>query len=84
MLWAFDFKKALDENGAPITPDAAKLTEGALVQPKPFPARIEPRSSEKVQAIRREWKTMEELLDQDGQWKGLPNGLPFSSKNVSG
>jgi hypothetical protein len=76
LLWAFDFKKALDEDGSPITPDAAELTEGGLVQPKPFLARIEPRSVEKVETIRREWKMMEGLLDENLQWKVPPEGLP--------
>ena len=84
LLWAFDFKKALDEDGAHITPDATELTEGLLVQPKPFPARIEPRSSEKVETVRREWEMMEELLDQNGQWKVLPEGPPLSGQRVFG
>ncbi|KAL1646711.1 hypothetical protein SLS61_007787 [Didymella pomorum] len=82
LLWAFDFKKALHEDGALITPDATELTEGLLVQPKPFPARIEPRSSEKVETVRREWEMMEELLDQNGQWKVLPEGPPLSGQKV--
>jgi cytochrome P450 len=84
LLWAFDFGKALDEHGEPITPNAAELTEGALVEPKPFPARIQPRSEEKVETIRREWKKMEEVLDQDGQWKVLPERLPLSDRKVYG
>lgn len=83
LLWAFNFDKALDKNGVPITPDAAELTEGALVQPKPFPARIEPRSQEKVEMIRREWKMMEELLDEKEQWKVPPEGLVRSQKKAS-
>lgn len=83
LLWAFDFKKALDDDGVPLTPDASELTEGALVQPKPFPARIEPRSPGKEETIRREWRTMEDLLDEDGQWKVLPEGLLSSGQNVS-
>ncbi|KAF3034667.1 hypothetical protein E8E12_002946 [Didymella heteroderae] len=75
LLWAFNFKKALDEGGVPIAPDAAELTEGALVQPRPFPARFQSRSSEKVEEIRREWKLMEDPLDEDGQWKVPPEGL---------
>lgn len=78
LLWAFNFKKALDEGGAPITPDAAELTEGLLVQPKSFPATIQPRSLEKVETIRREWKLMEELLDADEQWRSQPDGIHSS------
>ena len=75
LLWAFDFTKAVDESGIEITPDPAELTEGALVQPKPFPANIRPRSREKVDAILQEWKKMEPLLDEEGQWKTLPEGM---------
>lgn len=75
LLWAFDFEKALDGEGAPITPDASEFTEGALVQPKPYPAKIVPRSAQKVQTIRQEWKAMENLLDEEGQWKVRPEAL---------
>ena len=72
LLWAFDFEKAVDTEGKPIWPDANELTEGGLVQPKSFPASIKPRSQDKADAVRREWKVMEGLLDTEGQWKALP------------
>lgn len=75
LLWAFDFDKAVDGNGAPIYPDASELTEGALVQPKPYPAKITPRSERKVETIRQEWKSMESFLDDEGQWKVAPEAL---------
>ena len=84
LLWAFDFEKAVGEDGAPIAPDASELTEGALVQPKPFPADIKPRSSEKVETIRREWDLAQELLDENEQWKVPPEGLPTSGQKVPG
>lgn len=72
LLWAFDIEKAVDAEGKPVWPDANELTEGGLVQPKSFPARIRPRSQEKADAVRREWEMMEGLLDGDGQWKVPP------------
>lgn len=75
LLWAFDFDKALDKDGNEIVPDADDLTEGLFVLPKPFPARIVPRSAEKAERVIAEWKKMEVLLDEDLQWKVLPEGL---------
>lgn len=75
LLWAFDVGKAHDANGAEIVPDAGDLTEGLFILPKPFPAKIVPRSSAKAEKVREEWKKMEELLDEDLQWKVLPDGL---------
>lgn len=75
LLWAFDIKTARGVDGAEIMPDAADLTEGLLVQPKPFPARIVPRDGVKAERVKSEWKSMELLLDQELQWKVLPEGL---------
>ncbi|KAF2491902.1 cytochrome P450 [Lophium mytilinum] len=75
LLWAFDFQKARDENGNEITPDANDLTEGLFVLPKQFPARILPKTSDKVARVRAEWAKMEDLLDDELQWKVLPEGL---------
>lgn len=75
LLWAFDFHPAHDADGHEIVPDADDLTEGLLVLPKPFPARMVPRSSDKVARIRSEWAKMEHLLDEDLQWRVLPEGL---------
>lgn len=75
MLWAFDFHPARDEHGKNIVPDPNDLTEGLFVVPKPFPAKIVPRSREKAARLKAEWGKMEELLDPDLQWKVLPKGL---------
>lgn len=75
LLWAFDFEKAQDVNGQDIVPDAGNLTEGLLVLPKPYAAKISPRDTMKAQQVREEWEKMAELLDQDLQWKTLPDGL---------
>ncbi|KAF2124375.1 cytochrome P450 [Dothidotthia symphoricarpi CBS 119687] len=75
LLWAFDFHKARDADGNEMIPDASELTEGILVQPKPFPARIVPRNSDKAASVESEWGKMSDLLDEDLQWKVLPEGL---------
>jgi cytochrome P450 len=75
LLWAFDFELAVDGKGDVVSPDANDLTEGLLIQPKPFAARLVPRSQEKVDAIHEEWRKMGELLDEEEQWKVLPEGL---------
>jgi hypothetical protein len=46
-----------------------------LVAPSPFPAKIVPRDDKKVARVKTEWETMEEVLDEDLQWKVLPAGL---------
>jgi cytochrome P450 len=74
-LWLFDFRLVRDENGDELRPDADDLTEGLLVCPKPFPAHIVPRSKAKVARVKAEWSKMEDLLDDDLQWKVLPEGL---------
>lgn len=84
LLWAFNFEKAQDANGVEIVPDAGELTEGLLVQPKAFPARITPRDTGKAQQLRAEWKKMEELLDGNLQWKALPEGLVWKKYEQSG
>lgn len=75
LLWAFHFEQALDEDGNEIEVNADNLTEGLLVQPKPFPTRIVPRDSAKVALIEKAWKEMLPSLDEDLQWSVLPEGL---------
>ncbi|KZP01116.1 cytochrome P450 [Calocera viscosa TUFC12733] len=44
LLWAFDFRKGVDEHGVEVTPDPmAFLDNGATVFPKPFPVKFVPR-----------------------------------------
>ncbi|KAH8728171.1 cytochrome P450 [Phaeosphaeriaceae sp. PMI808] len=75
MLWAFDFHAVHDAQGVEIKPDAEDLRSGLLIQPKPFLARIVPRSVEKATSVKAEWSKMERLLDDDHQWQELPTGL---------
>lgn len=76
LLWAFDFKRAVDpETHQEIIPNMDELTEGIFVLPKPFQANIVPRSVDKAQRVQEEWDKMMELLDEDMQWKAVPKGL---------
>jgi cytochrome P450 len=81
MLWTFNFCVAQDAQGNEMTPNANDLTEGMLVCPKPFPARITPRSAGREAQARKEWSQMENLLDEDLQWKVLPEGLIWKEYN---
>ncbi|KAI1748991.1 cytochrome P450 [Xylaria castorea] len=76
LLWAFDFKRAVDPStGKEIVPDMEDLSEGLLICPNSFDADIKPRSELKAEAIRVEWEKMTELLDDELQWKTVPEGL---------
>ncbi|KAJ4340770.1 hypothetical protein N0V95_007412 [Ascochyta clinopodiicola] len=75
LLWAFDFHKVRNDDGNEIVPDADDLTEGLFVQPIAFPAKIMPRDVGRVKQIKVEWEKMARLLDEDLQWKALPEGL---------
>jgi cytochrome P450 len=83
LLWAFNFEKMRDDNGNEITPDANDLTEGLFVLPKPFPARIVPRDDDKVARMKVEWTKMEELLDDELQWKALPEGMVWKEYELA-
>lgn len=83
LLWAFDFKQAVD----PITgklkplPDVDNLVGGLTIQPAPFEVAIVPRNKEKADQVRNFWKESEDkLLDTETkQWKTVPEGMAFST-----
>jgi cytochrome P450 len=80
MLWAFEFKPALDGNKQPILPDAEKLTQGFVCMPEPFESRITPRSKESADMVEREWNEAVKLLDEKTyQWKEIPEGMVLPS-----
>ncbi|KAK3312995.1 cytochrome P450 [Apodospora peruviana] len=83
-MWAFTFSKAVDAaTGEEITPDPADLTPGLLVQPRPFPFKVTPRSELRARVVRETWKECEELLDDEKQWKEIPKGMVFTSYSNS-
>ncbi|KAL9107790.1 MAG: hypothetical protein Q9187_008378 [Circinaria calcarea] len=74
LLWGFDFSPAEDTDGQLLIPDPEKLTQGLVTMPEPYEAKITPRSSQKVEIIKREWEAAQNELDPDTkQWKQAPN-----------
>ncbi|KAK1978635.1 cytochrome P450 [Colletotrichum cereale] len=79
LLWSFRFERAVDSRGTEVVPDAEDITDGVLVQPRPFKARITARSEAHVRIVRKEWEASRELLDGEDQWKEVPRGMVFES-----
>lgn len=79
MLWAFDIKPKKDAQGNPILPDPEKLTQGFVCMPEPFVCDITPRSAERAALVEREWAEAQTLLDEDMQWKTIPEGMALPS-----
>ncbi|KAI1204660.1 cytochrome P450 [Annulohypoxylon truncatum] len=78
LLWAFDFERPIDgSTGKEIIPDIEALVPdgGTFVQPEPFDAVIKPRSEWKAQRVREEWAKATELLDDEMQWRAVPENL---------
>lgn len=73
-MWAFDVRPKVREDGREILPDQDKLTQGFVCMPEAFEARITPRSRERAEVVRREWKAAErEVLDEGTkQWVSSP------------
>lgn len=80
LLWAFNLEKAIDAQGHEIVPDPDELSQGFLVHPKDFPARITPRSKRHAEVIRKEWEDCRALLDDEEQWTEVPKGMVFHSQ----
>lgn len=84
LFWTFDFKRAIDENSKQeIVPDMTDLSDGLFIMPNPFRPNIVPRDEGKAQCVRREWAKMQELLDEEMQWKVLPEGLIWNDYKPS-
>jgi hypothetical protein len=79
MLWGFEFRPKKNEAGTEILPDPSDLTEGFLVAPRPFPADIRPRSERHARVMREQWAEAQESLNEEKQWKKVPEGLVFST-----
>lgn len=74
ILWAFDILPTLDEHGNSKLPDQERLTQGFVCMPEPFSARFVPRSAERANVVRKEWREAEaELLHPETkQWLSSP------------
>ncbi|KAI1816873.1 putative cytochrome P450 [Poronia punctata] len=77
LLWAFEFKRPVDDDGNEIIPDPSKITQGFVSAPLPFEAVITPRDEEKADIIRKEWATAQEknLNPKTMQWLEIPKGI---------
>lgn len=75
LLWAFNFGKALDDEGNEVVPDPEKLTQGFVLHPESFPASITPRSEKHAALLTQDWEECQQLLDEEKQWIKLPVGV---------
>jgi cytochrome P450 len=68
VLWAFDIKPPLDDNGDEIPLDTTHeaYEKSAIVVPKPFKLRFIPRNPHREKVIREEWAKAE----AEGYWLG--------------
>lgn len=78
MLWAFNFEKAIGEDGKEVTPDAEDLVGGLAASPSPFPVKIVARSDERGRLVKEQWEEAQlELSSDDKQWKRVLPDLRF-------
>lgn len=83
MLWAFDFQRAVDPTTKQdIVPDMNDLVDGMMAFPRPFLAKIRPRSMARAESVRQEWDQMTKLLDAEEQWKEYPEGLIWKDEQL--
>ncbi|KAG9011259.1 hypothetical protein FRB94_003267 [Tulasnella sp. JGI-2019a] len=65
LLWAFNFKKALDsKTGKEIEPDTWDFAKGILTCPNPFDCRIEPRSPHHAEIIEHNFQEATHVFEQ--------------------
>jgi hypothetical protein len=77
LLWAFRFDKEVDELGNEITPDPSDVNDGLLIIPHPFPMKVTPRNAARTAAIKQAWADCQPLLNAEGQWREVPEGMSF-------
>ena len=80
LLWGFNIEPAVDTDGVQIIPDPEKYTQGFLVMPESFQAKIMPRSEKKADRVRQEWHNARKQLDPvTQQWMKVPKGMALPS-----
>ncbi|KAI5854501.1 cytochrome P450 [Durotheca rogersii] len=83
LLWAFNFERVVDpETREEVIPDMNDMMDGLMALPNAFPAKIVPRSAAKAQCVRDEWADVSQLLDEEAQWKTVPEGLIWKDEQV--
>ncbi|KAF1965437.1 cytochrome P450 [Bimuria novae-zelandiae CBS 107.79] len=84
LLWAFNFHRAVDrETSEVIIPDINDMADGIMMLPKSFPADIRPRSASKAEYVKQEWSQMLKMLDEQRQWKEIPEGFIWKEEQLS-
>jgi hypothetical protein len=83
ILWAFEIKPRMDAKGKPILPDPEKLTQGFVCMSESFVCDITPISAERAAVVEKEWEEAEKLLDEDMQWKYIPEGMSLPSVSAN-
>ena len=62
LLWAFDIRPGLDDEGNEVELDTDAYAKGFLTQPLPYKVRFVPRSEKHKEIIRRDLKEVEDFL----------------------
>ncbi|KAI1502980.1 putative cytochrome P450 [Biscogniauxia marginata] len=77
LLWAFDFKRPVDDDGNEIVPDSSQVTQGFVCAPLPFKAVITARDERRAEIVRNGWKIaqQENLVPETMQWRSFPEGI---------
>lgn len=76
MLWALDIRKAKDKEGNEIPIDRDSVRPGLVETLNQFEVDVKPRSGERAEWLKRNWKQQREtLLDKDEQWIQSPEGV---------
>ncbi|KAL8671632.1 MAG: hypothetical protein Q9168_003883, partial [Polycauliona sp. 1 TL-2023] len=63
LLWGFNIKPVEDADGKPILPNPDEYTQGFVVMPVKYEARLEARSMERADLVEQEWAKAKDLLD---------------------
>ncbi|EEA23338.1 hypothetical protein TMatcc_002194 [Talaromyces marneffei ATCC 18224] len=63
ILWGFDVRHAVDEDGKPKEVDDLNMTSGFVSSPVPFEAVFEPRSVHHKEVIESNWRNAEKDID---------------------
>lgn len=80
LVWGFNFRPTISEEGQAMTYDVDDLVGGITVEPRQFSCRIEARSARAADIIRQEAEACNKMLDlEHGQWKDTPKGMAFST-----
>lgn len=82
IIWACDISKKT-ANGNEIPIDTEEYSPGGVISIAPYPVDIKPRSTTRLDVLKREWQTgREELLDENEQWEKVTPGVEELMRRV--